>query len=313
MKTTLIIIFSYLLFACGGGGGSDSDDIVTSQPPPVIVTPEAPQQFTGIFVDAPVEGLKYVTETLSGVTNNRGEFSYLANEKVTFSIGNIAFPKVDAASVITPLNLFNTDDINNSLVVNSLRLLQSLDQDGIPSNGIQIPTLVHELTEGITVDLSSENFEQQIDILLNLASTLNLTLVSADDAIYHFQQTLEELNGVVMGTCAKTHNKVGWYGNFSSLAHNVSGKVTIIDDCSIHISEFYYDGGGPEVYIYAADNHNYSDASAFSVSQRINGTEYDNSSLTLTLPVGKTLDDFTGLSVWCVDFDANFGQMEFTP
>jgi hypothetical protein len=97
------------------------------------------------------------------------------------------------------------------------------------------------------------------------------------------------------------------------LAHNASGKATIIDDCTIHISEFYNDGGGREVNVYAGDNHNYSDVSAFAVSQHINGIVFDNDSLTLVLPDGKTLDDLTGLRVWCVDFTASFGQMEFTP
>ncbi|WP_274620315.1 DM13 domain-containing protein [Colwellia maritima] len=257
MKNIVIIVLSCFLFACGGGsGGSSSNDSVAINSPTTPSTPEStpesPQQFTGTFVDAPVAGLRYATETQSGVTNSQGEFNYLANEKVTFSIGSITFPTIDAASVITPLNLFNTNDINNSLVVNVLRLLQSLDLDGIAGNGIQIPTLVHELTSGITVDVSSDLFEQQIDSLLTLATTLNLTLVSADEAIYHFQQTLEALNGEAMGNCAKTHRNVGWSGNFNTLAHNVSGKATLIDDCTIRISEFYYDGGGPEVYIYPA-------------------------------------------------------------
>ena len=309
MKNTLILILSCFLFSCGAG----SEDSASNDNTVITPSPSTPQQFTGTFVDSPVEGLKYVTETLSGITNSQGEFNYLANETVTFSIGGISFPPVNAASVITPLVLFNTDDINNSLVVNVLRLLQSLDLDGIASNGIQIPSLVHDLADGVTIDFSSESFEQQIEVVLSLASILNLTLVSADDAIYHFQQTLEALNGITLGSCAKTHSKVGWNGNFSTLAHNVSGKATIIDDCTIHISEFYYDGGGPEVYIYAANNHNYGDTSAFAISQRINNNVYDNNSLTLTLPNGKSLDDFNGLSVWCVDFAANFGQLEFTP
>ena len=315
MKITLTIILSCLLFSCGGGSGGESVDTssVTSPAAPSNPAPAAPQQFVGAFIDAPVEGLQYKTETLSGITNSKGEFTYLANEKVTFSIGAITFPEVDAASVITPLVLFDTDNINNSLVVNTLRLLQSLDLDGMPSNGIEIPELVHELAKTITFDLASINFEQQIESLLNLASALNLTLVSPEQAIHHFQQTLEVLNASTTGTCTKTHNKIGWNGNFSTLAHNVSGKATIIDDCTIQITEFYYDGGGPEVYIYAAQDHNYSGESAFAISQRINSSVYENSSLRLTLPQGKTLDDFSGLSVWCVDFAANFGQMTFTP
>lgn len=307
MKTTLIVLLSCLLISCGGGGSGNDETT------PSTIIPIAPQQFTGTFIDSPVEGLYYVTDTLSGITNSEGEFNYLANEKVTFSIGGVTFPEVAAASVITPLSLFDTDDIYNEMVINALRLLQSLDSDADASNGIQIPTLINELAQNITMDFSSQNYQQELEALLNIADTLNLFLVSADTAILHFQQTLDALNGGNSGNCAQTHSKVGWNGYFSTLAHNVSGKATIIDDCTIFISEFYYDGGGPEVYVYAAKEHDYNGMSAFAISQRISNIAYQNGSLTLKLPDGKTLDDLTGLSVWCVDFAANFGQMEFTP
>lgn len=111
----------------------------------------------------------------------------------------------------------------------------------------------------------------------------------------------------------KNAPKVGFTGGFSTLAHYVSGNASIVDDCTIVIENFTYDGGGPEVYVYAGIDHDYQSASAFAISNKLNGIIVDSETLVLKLPVGKTLDHFNGLSIWCVDFNANFGQLEFTP
>lgn len=306
IKPLLIVSAISLLGACGGGSDNSNNAPITPQEP-------APQTFTGQFIDAAVEGLTYQTQTQSGTTNAQGEFTFAANETITFSIGGITFPVVDAQSLITPLTLFSTEDVNDQLVVNLLRMLQSFDEDGNLDNGIKIPSLIHDLAANISVDFSSPEFAAQIENLLVASGVFHMSLVSTDDAISHFEQSLAALNQQSNSTCEQSHEMVGWSGFFSTLAHNVAGKATIIDDCTILISQFYYDGGGPEVYFYAAQNHQYASDSAFSVSSRISGSVYDNDSLTLKLPNNSTLDDLTGLSVWCVDFDANFGQMEFTP
>jgi hypothetical protein len=49
--------------ACSGGGSSSP---VTSVDNPL----------TGVFVDAPVEGLNYKTETMNGITDENGTFKY---------------------------------------------------------------------------------------------------------------------------------------------------------------------------------------------------------------------------------------------
>ena len=48
-------------------------------------------------------------------------------------------PPVLAKSIITPFEIANSKDINNKTVTNILVFLQSLDEDGNPNNGIQIP------------------------------------------------------------------------------------------------------------------------------------------------------------------------------
>lgn len=111
--------------------------------------------------------------------------------------------------------------------------------------------------------------------------------------------------------CSSSHSKVGTTGLFSTFAHSVSGTLTIVDDCTIEITGFNYDGGGPQVYFYAGTNANYQNSSAFRFSKLLTGTSFSNNSITLVIPANKTLDDFNSLAVWCVDFNANFGDVVF--
>jgi hypothetical protein len=306
-RINLVAVFiAFCTVSCGGGGGSSS-----STQTPIVET--QPTVFTGMFLDSAVEGLSYETLTNSGLTNAKGEFTYQANENVIFSIGDIAMPTVIANSVLTPLDVMNTDNVNHPSVVNVLRLLQSLDEDGIADNGIKIPAVALELAQGLTVDFASADFESQVANLVQMSGGVHQQLISTEDAIYHFQMTLATLSNQSITNCPKTHSKVGYYGSFETIAHNVSGRAEFIDDCTIKITEFNYDGGGPEVFFYGAVDHKYAESDAFSIGQKINGIVYSNDEVILRIPNDKTLDDITGISVWCSDFNANFGQVTFTP
>ena len=93
----------------------------------------------GVFVDAPVEGLSFTTTSgLTGTTNSAGGFNYLAGDNVTFSLGSVSFPPVAASDLISPLDLVGASSANHPGAVSIARLLQSLDSDGNPDNGISI-------------------------------------------------------------------------------------------------------------------------------------------------------------------------------
>lgn len=316
-KALLVSLCVLPLFACGGGGSESSTTPSSTSTQDIIdntnTSVDSVTTYTGIFVDSAVEGLSYSTESQSGITNEKGEFTYQLEENVIFSIGGINFPATPVKNIITPLDMFNTSNINTPEVVNVLRLLQSLDTDGLPENGIQISEQVRELAELVTVDFTSNTFEQVVESLVQMSGNVHQQLITEDTAIYHFQTTLTALNIQHSSQCEKTHSSVGYYGYFSTLAHDVSGRAEIIDDCTIKITAFNYDGGGPLVYFYGATNHDYVSDDAFSVGEKINGTTFENSEIILTLPNNKTLDDLNGLSVWCADFNANFGQISFSP
>ena len=305
------LLISSALVLCLTACGSDSS---TSEAP-ITPEPALPEVSTymGQFFDSAVAGLNYKTASQSGQTNQLGEFQFQDKESIIFSIGGIALPSTVASLYLTPLDIYQTRDTNQIEVINLLRLLQSLDADGDASNGIEIEESVHQLAANLTIDFSASDFEQQVADLVSKSGAVNQELISATMAIDHFKLTLNEIGQSNLSSCTKEHEKIGHTGFFSTFAHNVSGKATVIDDCTIEISQFSYDGGGPDVYFYGAIDHEYTSVDAFPMGQKLDGKTYDNARIFIKLPQNKSLDDLNGLSVWCTEFQANFGQVEFTP
>ena len=115
--------------------------------------------------------------------------------------------------------------------------------------------------------------------------------------------------------CTTNHPSVGQTTTLSTLFHGVSGLATIVDDCSIEITGFNYDGQGITVYVYGGLGGNYSDRNGgpgFPIGMNlIRSTPYADETLRVTLPPNKTLDDLDGVSIWCSDVDISFGDGMF--
>jgi len=270
--------------------------------------PADPQR-TGVFLDAAVAGLNYETDTSSGITNADGQFNFIAGEMVTFSIGDLELPAVPGEDIVTPLDLFGASDVDDTRVVNLSRLLQSLDTDANPDNGIDLPHA--ELTDGATtlanIDFASPEFDVQADVALSSTISSYTALVDTDTATAHLTQSLIE-NNLISDGCTADHPFVGRSSELSNLAHGVSGTVTVLDDCTLEVTNFNYDGGGPAVFFYAANDRDFRNFTAI-IGPRLNGQRWVNNTLVLPIPEGTTLDDFNSLSVWCQDFNANFGDV----
>ena len=185
-KKLLATIVVLALTGCGGGGGGDP----------------TPTTQTGVFIDSAVEGLHYVskntsgTTTHSGTTNASGEYRHEPGDSVTFSIGGIAFPPVTAKSRVTPLDVAGTDDIHNTAVVNIARLLQTLDADGDPSNGITIENAAHTAATGMSdLNFAGTTFDTAVTNLVANSGSKNTALVDADSAIKHFTESALGIKG----------------------------------------------------------------------------------------------------------------------
>lgn len=107
---------------------------------------------------------------------------------------------------------------------------------------------------------------------------------------------------------------IGAQADLSSLFHNVSGTVTVVDDDTFRVDDFTYDGGGPAVYFYlGADDTDAAFGAGLEVTPILTGTAYDGTqgSLFFDLPAGESFADYHAISVWCAQFSANFGSGYF--
>ncbi|MDU0353071.1 DM13 domain-containing protein [Paraglaciecola aquimarina] len=311
---SLLFFTAMVISSCGGG--SDSAAPVISNPPiqpttPTEPEPSEPTVLTGQFIDSAVQGLAFHTASQSGTTDADGYFSYVAGETVTFSIGDLDFPPVMAKQRLTPLDVFAVTDLEDVRVQNMARLLQTLDVDGMPANGITISDDAHNQAMGVTVDFASDDFAQQVESVVANAGAANTSLITSQAAIDHLRLSLANISAN-SGSCATATAKQGYVGEFSTLAHEVSGFARIVDNCTIEVSMFNFDGQAPNVRFYGGLNSTFTGPDSFGIGQRIEGQRYANETIILRLPSGKTMEDLDSLSVWCVDFNADFGSLVFT-
>ncbi len=145
----------------------------------------------GVFIDSPVEGLEYRTETRHGYTDADGGFYYKPGETVLFSVGGLRFSEVEAQPTVTPLDIVGTENIEDPEVVNILRLLQSIDVDQNPANGITIPESARENVQAPEFSFSGMvNVDEVISNALTQAYGDTREIVGAEQAVEHLVDTL---------------------------------------------------------------------------------------------------------------------------
>ena len=111
--------------------------------------------------------------------------------------------------------------------------------------------------------------------------------------------------------CAAEHALVGAVTTLETRFHNVAGNVTVLDDCTIEITDFSFDGQGISVHAVLARDPDFESFDVISEDLRADGP-YDAATLTLPLREGMTLDEVTHFSIWCVPAAASFGDGEFS-
>ncbi|MBF0429305.1 MAG: putative Ig domain-containing protein [Magnetococcales bacterium] len=148
----------------------------------------------GFFVDSAVGGATYYSGGIKGTTDSRGGFYYTPGEKIIFSLGELVLGEVKTSETATTTVMVTPRDLaqNDTVETNLLRLLQTLDSDGNPDNGITLTAETVNRVDDLQIDFSrpTTEFAANSQLTAFLAET-GKNLVSAEAAQAHFQKTLE--------------------------------------------------------------------------------------------------------------------------
>jgi len=147
---TLSLVASAFLIGCGSSSSStNSDDLLT-----------------GYFIDAPVSNCEYTTTSgQTGKTDN-GAFKYRNGDKVKFSIGELFLGECEpeADGLVTPKTLSNNND---EITTTLLRVLQALDSDNNPSNGITISDEILTSLKNLSTEIDIANVKNDEDLKID--------------------------------------------------------------------------------------------------------------------------------------------------
>jgi len=183
------VVLSLSLIGCGG-----SDSGTTT-----------PTTKTGVFVDAPVEGLNYKTATQSGYTDAQGHFKYKDGETVEFKLGTLLLGKGKAGALVTPYTISD----NNTTATNIAMVLQNFDanrsntqvlnlsklKDFIFTADINLSAAPSVLQNKLVTLLATPSFQDHID-------DKNLNLITADSAKNTMDNFIEKISSDSEGNSA---------------------------------------------------------------------------------------------------------------
>ncbi len=152
---------------------------------------------TGLLVDAPVQGVSFrTTSGAEGTTGAGGTYTYNPDDLVTFSLGGLTLGAITANGILTPIDIANG---SANRLQNLLVLFQSLDQDGIPGNGLTIPpAAAAAITAGLNLDMSPISFASSANTILVAAMAaggIARPIVTTNQANAEFRTQLLALLG----------------------------------------------------------------------------------------------------------------------
>jgi hypothetical protein len=208
------LVASAILVGCGSSSSSDDSSV---------------EYLDGYFIDAAVANCEYETTSgKHGRTDKDGKFQYKKGDKVKFSLGGLSLGEAKPAEdgLVTPKSL----TVDEESKVRLLRVLQSLDSDNNPSNGI---TISDEVITSLEKWAQERNGEVKIadisDIeLINIDDNLKKHLdsdsdgeldVDAQKAQNHFEESIQNWHGD-KNSGSKGHGKGKGNGNNDNSDNN---------------------------------------------------------------------------------------------
>jgi hypothetical protein len=213
---------------------------------------------TAYFVDSAVEGIDYYFyDKLQGTTDKDGTFQYLDNTDITFKLGNLTLGTIAASNIeendkVFPQDIVGVDrryTLEDSVMKIAL-LLQSLDSDDNPDNGITIDqsirTQFKNIDQSNIQDINSTDLDQIIQ-------ASNKTALLEDKVLTHLNKNtieVEQLKG--RETISKPLLKDisvsidETPSNDPSITRDIITRVPMITNGTLPIQSFTLEGEGSQ-------------------------------------------------------------------
>jgi hypothetical protein len=216
-----LLALSMLLNGCGGGGGGGSSNAS------ILIA-------SGKFIDAPVEGMKFLSGAQTGLTGANGEFSYEVGKSVTFSVGGVVVGSAPGAAVITPMDLVKAALPGTSVTVDSPSVVQIaqflLTSSSLTPTGMKIDPAVTAACFNQNIDLptaAAANFATLINQIAKNSGNRNVT--GAADALGHLAASISAIAAggkIVLPDVRITGGGANLPAVNTGPTYTISGKVT---------------------------------------------------------------------------------------
>ena len=119
---------------------------------------------TGYFVDSAVAGVDFVSGGQTGTTDSAGTFTYEEGKQLSLSVGGVSLGTAKPDENVTPVDLVSGGTSESDAVVNLARFLQTLDDDGDPTNGISIGETVKAWTDYLGSAIASTSISTRYSL-----------------------------------------------------------------------------------------------------------------------------------------------------
>lgn len=216
-----LLALALLLNGCGGGGGGGGSNAS------ILIA-------NGNFIDAPVQGMKFLSGGQTGLTGANGEFSYEVGKSVTFSVGGVVVGNAPGAAVITPMDLVKAAHPGTSVTVDMPSVVQIaqflLTSSSLTPTGMKIDPAVTAACFNQNIDLptaAAANFAALINEVAKNSG--NRTVTGATDALGHLAASISAIatgGKIVLPDVKITGGGANVPAVPTGSTYTISGKVT---------------------------------------------------------------------------------------
>uniref|UniRef100_A0A182ISD3 DOMON domain-containing protein n=1 Tax=Anopheles atroparvus TaxID=41427 RepID=A0A182ISD3_ANOAO len=109
-------------------------------------------------------------------------------------------------------------------------------------------------------------------------------------------------------------------GQLTNFGHGIKGRVYAVDESTLFVKGFAYDGNAPDAFFWVGNSPRPSpEGFIIPYPEEYSGREppvlqqHNNTDIILKLPMGKRIRDIRWLSVWCRRFTVDFGEIFIPP